>query len=236
MQNGAMKAWLDSSFLSGSNQSWIEQLYEDFLTDPDSVDANWRSMFQQLPGTGVKPDQFHSKTRDYFRRLAKDASRYTSSISDPDTNVKQVKVLQLINAYRFRGHQHANLDPLGLWKQERVADLDPAYHDLTEADFRDSYNVGSFAIGKDTMKLGDLIAALKQTYCGSIGAEYMHITSTEEKRWIQQRIESVAGKASFTAAEKKRFLSELTAAEGLERYLGAKFPGAKRFSLEGVMP
>ena len=82
------------------------------------------------------------------------------------------------------------------------------------------------------MKLGELIAALKQTYCGSIGAEYMHITSTEEKRWIQQRIESVAGKASFTA-EEKRFLSELTAAEGLERYLGAKFPGAKRFSLEG---
>ena len=90
MQNGAMKAWLDSSFLSGANQSWIEQLYEDFLTDPDSVDANWRSMFQQLPGTGVKPDQFHSKTRDYFRRLAKDASRYSSAISDPDTNAKQV--------------------------------------------------------------------------------------------------------------------------------------------------
>ncbi|MBR7443198.1 alpha-ketoglutarate decarboxylase, partial [Klebsiella pneumoniae] len=76
-----------------------------------------------------------------------------------------------------------NLDPLGLWQQERVADLDPAYHDLTEADFQESFNVGSFAIGKDTMKLGDLIDALKQTYCGSIGAEYMHITSTEEKRW-----------------------------------------------------
>ncbi|MBR7492973.1 alpha-ketoglutarate decarboxylase, partial [Klebsiella pneumoniae] len=77
-----------------------------------------------------------SKTRDYFRRLAKDASPYPSSISDPDTTVKQVKVLQLINASRFRGHQHANLDPLGLWKQERVADLDLAYHDLTEADFQ----------------------------------------------------------------------------------------------------
>ncbi|MGL4129339.1 2-oxoglutarate dehydrogenase E1 subunit family protein, partial [Escherichia coli] len=96
MQNSALKAWLDSSYLSGANQSWIEQLYEDFLTDPDSVDANWRSTFQQLPGTGVKPDQFHSQTREYFRRLAKDASRYSSTISDPDTNVKQVKVLQLI--------------------------------------------------------------------------------------------------------------------------------------------
>lgn len=82
------------------------------------------------------------------------------------------------------------------------------------------------------MKLADLYAALKQTYCGSVGAEYMHITNTEEKRWIQQRIESVVGKPTFSDAEKRRFLSELTAAEGLERYLGAKFPGAKRFSLE----
>ncbi|HAP82181.1 MAG TPA: alpha-ketoglutarate decarboxylase, partial [Enterobacteriaceae bacterium] len=210
MQNGAMKAWLDSSYLSGANQSWIEQLYEDFLTDPDSVDAHWRSMFQQLPGTGAKPDQFHSQTRDYFRRLAKDASRYTSSVTDPDAGVKQVKVLQLINAWRFRGHQHANLDPLGLWQQERVADLDPAFHNLSEADLQETFNVGSFAGGKETMKLADLIDALKKTYGGSIGAEYMHITSTEEKRWIQQRIESVTGHASFKPEEKKRFLNELT--------------------------
>ncbi|KGA73068.1 2-oxoglutarate dehydrogenase E1 component [Yersinia enterocolitica] len=233
MQNGAMKAWLDSSYLAGANQSYIEQLYEDFLTDPGSVDDSWRSIFLQLPTTGVKPDQFHSQTREYFRRLAKDPSRYNSSISDPENDAKQVKVLQLINAFRFRGHQHANLDPLGLWKQESVPDLDPAYHHLTEADFQNTFNVGSFAIGKETMKLSDLYAALKQTYCGSIGAEYMHITNTEEKRWLQQRIESVVGKPTFSDEEKRRFLSELTAAEGLERYLGAKFPGAKRFSLEG---
>ncbi|WP_394516758.1 2-oxoglutarate dehydrogenase E1 component [Pantoea sp. SGAir0175] len=233
MQNSAMKPWLDSSWLAGANQSYIEQLYEDFLTDPDSVDEVWRSMFQQLPGTGVKSEQFHSTTREYFRRLAKDATRYTSTVTDPAANSKQVKVLQLINAFRFRGHQHANLDPLGLWKQERVADLDPAFHDLTDADFQESFNVGSFAIGKETMKLADLYAALQQTYCGSIGAEYMHINNTEEKRWIQQRLESVVGHASFSADEKKGFLKELTAAEGLEKYLGAKFPGAKRFSLEG---
>ncbi|MGY2924106.1 2-oxoglutarate dehydrogenase complex dehydrogenase (E1) component-like enzyme [Ewingella americana] len=221
MQNGAMKAWLDSSYLAGANQSYIEQLYEDYLTDPGSVDDSWRSIFKQLPTVGVKPEQLHSQTRDYFRRLAKDASRYNSAISDPETDAKQVKVLQLINAFRFRGHQNANLDPLGLWKLDDVPDLDPAFHNLTEADFQETFNVGSFAIGKETMQLGELYKALKQTYCGSIGAEYMHITNTEEKRWIQQRIESVVGRANFNDSEKKTFLKELTSAEGLERYLGA---------------
>ncbi|NHB95396.1 2-oxoglutarate dehydrogenase E1 component [Photorhabdus stackebrandtii] len=233
MQNGAMKDWLDSSFLAGSNQSYIEQVYEDYITDPNSVDASWKDIFQQLPDAGLSGEQLHSQTRDYFRRLAKDTTRYHSSVSDPAMDAKQVKVLQLINAFRFRGHQNANLDPLGLWKQDSVPDLDPAFHNLTEADFAETFNVGSFAIGKETMKLADLYEALKRTYCGSIGAEYMHITNTEEKRWIQQRLESVTVSSQFSAEEKQRFLAELTAAEGLERYLGAKFPGAKRFSLEG---
>ncbi|PQQ25654.1 2-oxoglutarate dehydrogenase E1 component [Photorhabdus luminescens] len=233
MQNGAMKDWLDSSFLAGSNQSYIEQIYEDYITDPNSVDASWREIFQQLPNAGLNGEQLHSQTRDYFRRLAKDTTRYHSSVSDPAMDAKQVKVLQLINAFRFRGHQNANLDPLGLWKQDSVPDLDPAFHNLTEADFEETFNVGSFAVGKETMKLADLYEALKRTYCGSIGAEYMHITNTEEKRWIQQRLESVTVSSQFSVEEKRRFLAELTAAEGLERYLGAKFPGAKRFSLEG---
>ena len=95
MQNGAMKAWLDSSYLAGANQSYIEQLYEDFLTDPGSVEDSWRSIFRQLPTAGVKPDQLHSQTRDYFRRLAKDSARYNTTITDPETDAKQVKVLQL---------------------------------------------------------------------------------------------------------------------------------------------
>ncbi|EOE1422217.1 2-oxoglutarate dehydrogenase E1 component [Providencia stuartii] len=233
MQNGVMKDWLDSSFLAGANQTYIEQLYEDYLTDPNSVDAGWREIFQQLPGAGTNAEQFHSQAREYFRRLAKDSTRYHTSVSDPAIDAKQVKVLQLINAFRFRGHQNANLDPLGLWKRESVPDLDPAFHNLTKEDFDETFNVGSFAIGKETMKLSDLYDALKRIYCGSIGAEYMHITNTEEKRWIQQRLESVNVAEQFTKEEKRRFLAELTAAEGLERYLGAKFPGAKRFSLEG---
>ncbi|MGJ3347955.1 2-oxoglutarate dehydrogenase E1 component [Morganella morganii] len=232
MQNGALKDWLDSSFLAGENQAYIEDIYEDYLNDPASVDESWREIFDSLPKADIT-EQPHSQTRDYFRRLAKDSTRYHTSVSDPAMDSKQVKVLQLINAFRFRGHQSANLDPLGLWKQEPVPDLDPAFHNLTKADFDETFNVGSFAIGRETMQLSELFDALKRIYCGSIGAEYMHITNTEEKRWLQQRLESVDVSKLFSADEKRRFLADLTAAEGLERYLGAKFPGAKRFSLEG---
>ena len=232
MQNGALKDWLDSSFLAGENQAYIEDIYEDYLKDPSSVDESWRVIFDSLPKADVT-EQPHSQTRDYFRRLAKDSTRYHTSVSDPAMDSKQVKVLQLINAFRFRGHQNADLDPLGLWKQEPVADLDPAFHNLTKADFDETFNIGSFAVGRETMKLSELYDELKRIYCGAVGVEYMHITNTEEKRWLQQRLESVVVSKQFSADEKRRFLSDLTAAEGMERYLGAKFPGAKRFSLEG---
>lgn len=233
MQNSAMKTWLDSSYLAGSNQSYIEQLYEVFLTDPDSLDESWLAIFKQLPTAGVSSEQLHSKTREYFRCLAKDTIRHTSLVTDQNINNKQVKILQLINAFRCHGHQHANLDPLELWKRETIPDLDLAFHNFNEDDLQETFNVESFAIGYDTMKLADLYDALKKTYCGPIGTEYMHITNTKEKLWIQHRIESVVGQPSFSHVEKKRFLAELTAAEGIEHYLAAKFPGAKRFSLEG---
>ncbi|KHT63045.1 2-oxoglutarate dehydrogenase [Photobacterium gaetbulicola] len=234
MQNGVMKAWLESSHLAGANATYVEELYELYLSDPELVDEEWRHVFSDLPVVNeTVVEQPHSRVRDYFRRLAKETTHLSATVSDPDVDAKQVKVLQLINAYRFRGHQHANLDPLGLWQQERVSDLDPEFHNLTVDDFNETFNVGSFAIGQETMKLSELYDALKKTYCGSIGAEYMHITNTDEKRWLQQRLESVVGRGTFTLEEKLTFLDELTAAEGLERYLGAKFPGAKRFSLEG---
>lgn len=234
MQNGVMKAWLESSHLAGANATYVEELYELYLSDPEIVGDEWKAVFDNLPVEKTEiVEQAHSPVREYFRRLAKETKHLTAQVSDPDIDAKQVKVLQLINAYRFRGHQNANLDPLGLWEREEVQELDPAYHSLTKDDLEETFNVGSFALGQDTMKLADLYAALKSTYCGSVGAEYMHITNTDEKRWIQQRLESVAGKPTFTREEKHNFLEELTAAEGLERYLGAKFPGAKRFSLEG---
>ncbi|MCG9631597.1 2-oxoglutarate dehydrogenase E1 component [Vibrio sp. Isolate30] len=234
MHNGVMKAWLESSHLAGANATYVEELYELYLSDPDLVSDEWRSVFEELPVQASEAvEQPHSRVREYFRRLAQETKHYSVQVSDPDVDAKQVKVLQLINAYRFRGHQAANLDPLGLWKRDTVAELDPSFHTLTEEDLNETFNVGSYAIGQETMVLKDLYKSLKQTYCGSIGAEYMHMTNTEQKRWIQQRLESVSGQPSFNKEEKQAFLEELTAAEGLERYLGAKFPGAKRFSLEG---
>ncbi|RJX74221.1 2-oxoglutarate dehydrogenase E1 component [Vibrio sinensis] len=234
MQNGVMKAWLESSHLAGANATYVEDIYELYLSDPDLVSEEWIRVFDELPKHSKEvADQPHSRVRDYFRRLAQETKHYNVQVSDPDVDAKQVKVLQLINAYRFRGHEAAELDPLGLWQRPFVAELEPSFHNLTEEDFEESFNVGSFAIGQETMLLKDIYSALKKTYCGSIGAEYMHIIDTEQKRWIQQRLESVTGQPSFNKDEKRTFLEELTAAEGLERYLGAKFPGAKRFSLEG---
>ncbi len=232
MPESTMKAWTESSYLSGANATYIEELYELYLENAQSVSPQWREFFQNLPKIeGADVEYKHSEIRDEFKALAKLPAAQVIISSDGDN--KQVKVLQLINSFRFRGHQNANLDPLGLWQREQVRDLQLAHHDLSENDFDKEYKVGSLAVGQESMKLGELYETLKTTYCGSIGAEYMHITSTDEKRWLQQRIESVKAQAKLSKGEKVEVLKGLIAADGIEKYLGAKFPGAKRFSLEG---
>ncbi|WOH38105.1 2-oxoglutarate dehydrogenase E1 component [Thalassotalea fonticola] len=232
MPEGAMKAWLESSHFSGNNAEYIEELYESYLENAHSVSDEWRKVFDELEKIdGVEVETNHSVVRNEFRQLAKEGVKHVTVGAESDA--KQVRVLQLINAYRFRGHQNANLDPLGIWKRERVRDLELTHHDLSKSEFDKEFNVGSLAVGVESMKLGDIYKTLEKTYCGSIGAEYMHITSTTEKRWLQQRLESVQSQANFSKAEKTEILKDLIAADGLEKYLGAKFPGAKRFSLEG---
>ena len=240
MQESVMKAWWDSSHMAGANAAYVEALYEAYLDDPQSVSDSWRETFDALPKVdGVELESNHSLIKDQFRKLAslgplgRCSSGSATTASSNQSDQKQVKVLQLINAYRFRGHQHANLDPLGLWKQERVRDLELSHHNLSETDFDTVFNVGSYAIGKETMPLGELFKSLNRTYCSSIGAEYMHITDTEQKRWLQQRIESVEARPELDRDSKIDILKGLVAADGMEKYLGSKFPGAKRFSLEG---
>lgn len=234
MQEGAMQAWIESSQFSGGNAAYIEELFELYLDDPSAVPSEWRKLFDSLPTDGTAMDVKHSQIRDQFREAAKNKLKQSGSGSlNSELAEKQVRVLQLINAYRFRGHQHANLDPLGLWKQENVPDLNPEFHGLTKDDMNTEFNVGSLVIGKETAKLKDIHNALESIYCGPIGAEYMHIVDTEEKRWIQQRLESQLGQPKFSEEDRQKILKELVAADGLEKYLGTKFPGAKRFSLEG---
>jgi 2-oxoglutarate dehydrogenase E1 component len=237
MQESVMKAWWESSHMAGGNAAYIEEMYEAYLDDARSVSDEWRTIFDKLPKVdGVDVETKHSHIREHFRGMAQLGPMGRAPASSGATSggdEKQVKVLQLINAYRFRGHQHANLDPLGLWKQERVRDLELSHHQLSENDFDTVFNLGSYAVGKDSMSLGELFKSLNKTYCGSIGAEYMHITNTEQKRWIQKYLESCEAKPDLSRDEKVSLLSGLVAADGMEKYLGSKFPGAKRFSLEG---
>lgn len=233
MQDGVMQAWLESSHLAGGNMAYVEELFELYLDDPTAVSDEWRNFFDQLPRDGAVMDTKHSAVREQFRTLAKNKIKQAGTVTAGTPDQKQVKVLQLINAYRFRGHQHANLDPLDLWKQESVPDLSLEHHELSKDDFDKEFNVGSLAVGQDNMKLGEIYELLNSIYCGPIGAEYMHIVSTEEKRWIQERLEGVRGRPEFKSDHQKKILKELVAADGLEKYLGSKFPGAKRFSLEG---
>ena len=234
MSNKVMSAWLTSSYLSGANSSYIELLYESYLQDPLMVDPEWRMIFDELPLISDKPEEVHSIIRTQIKEAVKKTKKCVNAHPRVVHNdAKQVRVLQLIGSYRSRGHEVAKLDPLGLMKAEVIKDLDPSYHDLEGSALDESFNVGSYAAGEKTMILRDLIASLKRTYCGSVGVEYMHISNAKEKSWLQNRIESCESTSSFSADTKIKFLQELTAAEGLERYLGAKFPGAKRFSLEG---
>ena len=137
---------------------------------------------------------------------------------------KQVRVLQLINAYRFRGHQYARTDPLRRTKPELAPEMDLNYHDLSEADFDTVFQTGSL-VGPDEATLEEILYSLNRTYCETVGAEYMHISSTVEIRWIQQRLESVQSHPHLALEDQRWVLDRLSAAEGLERYLHATSVG-----------
>ena len=237
MQNGLMQQQISSSQLSAENAAYVEDLYEQYLMAPQSVSEQWRDYFEKLPRTnGSQIDMPHKNVREQFLLLARNSTRVqpmaVSSVST-EHEKRQVGVLQLIAAYRNRGHQKAKLDPLGLMQRDHVPDLELAAHGLSRSDFDTVFQTGNLAINKAEATLGEMVNAMEAIYCASVGAEYMHIVDTAEKRWIQSRIEGVRGNPNFSADTKKHILERLTAAEGLEKFLGNKYVGAKRFGLEG---
>ncbi|HEY4732845.1 MAG TPA: thiamine pyrophosphate-dependent enzyme, partial [Gammaproteobacteria bacterium] len=232
--------WWNTSHLDGGNASFLEQLYESYLSDPDSIDPRWRSYFDTLPPVGaVTQDVPHSAIRDAFRKYARQGSQIQpmavplATKVDNEQTWKQIRVLQLINAFRFRGHQHAKFDPLELEERPVISELHLDYHGLSDADLDTVFDTGSL-VGKDQASLREILDILTTTYCGSIGSEYMHITETSEKRWIQQRLESSRCIPALSVETRHRLLNRIIAAEGIERYLHTKYIGQKRFSLEGA--
>ncbi len=228
-----------SSHLAGQNAAYIEALYESYLDDPGSVPDNWQTYFQNLALTETQsgPDTPHSVVIQHFERLGRNRlkakpEKVATSISTLHES-KQMRVQDLVHAYRHRGHKKANIDPLGMMERPTMPNLELAYHHLTPADLEETFQTGTFHYEDGSAKLRELIAALEQTYCGSIGAEYMHIVDASEQLWVQQRLESTQSQGNFSAEQKRSILERLTAAEGLEKYLHRRYPGTKRFGLEG---
>ena len=236
MQDNHMEKMLKTSHLSGSNSAYVEELYEQYLTSRLSVPDEWRYFFESLSDSAVN-DVSHAAIKRDFVSLGK-VSRYKQVLSNDaivnsEHESKQVQVLQLISSYRVRGHQKANLDPLKIMHRERVLDLELEFHDLSQTDTSTLFQTGSLFITKEKAPLREIVDILENIYCNSIGYEFMHIVNLEEKQWIQKRIESNDGAPVIENEVKLHLLERLTAAEGLEKHLDAKYPGTKRFGLEG---
>lgn len=226
---------LATSGLAAANATYVEAFYEDYLANPDSVSEEWRSYFDSLRGEDQTRETPHGPIKDSMLQHAKQKATSVRRGVTPQQAArgqKQKAVLQLINAYRVRGHQAADLNPLGNESRADIADLDPAFHGLTNADMQTEYNTGSLFV-EDMLPLQDILKVVQNVYTGSVGAEYMHITETNEKRWIQKRLEEPRGLPQATEKQQGRLLEMLTAAEGIEKYLHTKYVGQKRFSLEG---
>jgi len=239
MQKGVMEQMWKSSLISGGNAAYVEDLYETYLQDADEVPSEWRAYFETLPmlDGAISADISHATVRDHFLLLAKNQSRVAplsaASVS-ANHERKQVSVGDIISAYRRRGHRKAILDPLELMPRPRVPVLELGYHGLSIADMDTRFQTGTLQFGAPEAPLRQIIDVLEQTYCGSVGAEYIHIVDETEQLWVQQRLESVRSQPKLSPGLKRRLLERLIAAEGLEKYLGKKYPGTKRFGLEGA--
>jgi 2-oxoglutarate dehydrogenase E1 component len=230
-----MNQLFDSTLYFGGNAPFVEEIYENFLNDPSSVPGEWREYFErlaQMPGY-VARDVAHTPVIAAFAELAKDGGFRPVAQSATSEHKKQSAVGQLVTAYRSIGTRWADLDPLKRLPRPKLDELEPSFYGFTDADLNQTFSVGSLKGLPENAKFGDILETLKQTYCGTVGVEYMYMMDYDEKRWLQERLESIRSRPSYNPDQKKRILERLTAAETLERYLHTKYVGQKRFSLEG---
>ncbi|MCL4142481.1 UNVERIFIED_CONTAM: hypothetical protein GTU68_062621 [Idotea baltica] len=231
-----MKSRQETSLFSGANSAYLEGQYELYLTDPNSVDETWRDHFARLPMVGDNVREVaHSEVRDQFYQMTRNATvapAASNGSGASSQDLKQIYVSQLINAYRVRGHQLAKTDPLGQVTTASVREVRLRDNGLSEADLDTVFPTPSLE-GIDHAPLKDIIAHLEKCYCSSIGYEYMYIDHTPQKDFLQTRIESVASAPVLNEETQRWLLQRVTAGESLERHLGSRFVGQKRFGLEG---
>ncbi|HJT07696.1 MAG TPA: 2-oxoglutarate dehydrogenase E1 component, partial [Stellaceae bacterium] len=241
-----------NSFLYGSNATFIAELYSRFLEDPATVDESWRSFFaelaeqapdvlKELEGPGWGNTRGHVISNGHAEPAAAGnghiAAATAAAVESAAPETRQatldaLRTFQIIRAYRVRGHLLADLDPLGLIRMTEHPDLDPKTYGFTDADYDRPIFVNG-VLGFQTATLREIIDALKATYCGHVGVEYMHMQELEQRQWIQARIEVPRNQTEFTRTGKRAILQRLTEAEMLERFLDRRYTGTKRFGLEG---
>ena len=232
-------AYQGNTYLFGGNAPYVEEMYENYLANPGSVLDAWREYFDALQnvaasdGSNAK-DVPHLPVINAFAERAKQGqTKVVVASADSEMGRKRTSVQQLIAAYRNVGARWADLDPLKRAERDHIPELDTSFYGLTDADQETVFNTSNTFFGKETMSLRELMNALRETYCGTIGAEYMYATDQNQKRWWQQKLEGIRSKPNLTKEKKLHILDRLSAAEGLERFLHTKYVGQKRFSLEG---
>jgi 2-oxoglutarate dehydrogenase E1 component len=233
-----MREFMSNSYLFGGNAPFVEDLYEQYLANPGAVSEQWRDYFDAMqvgPGAvgEATKDVAHAPVVQSFVQRAKAGAlgaRAAGSIVADER--LQVAALLLVTGYRIAGSRWATLDPLKRLPRLPAPELEPAYYDLSEADLDREVNAGSY-VGLDRTTLRNLLQALRETYCGNIGFEFMFISERAQRLWIQERIEPLRATPKLTPEQQRRLLQKLTEAETLERYLHTKYVGQKRFSLEG---
>src|SRR5438445_1124060 len=235
--SSVMRQFIDNSYLFGGNAPFIEDLYEKYLANPQSVPEEWREYFdrmQVLPGATVKDVARAPVEQSFVERAKAGVLGGAKTLrAEPVTPERlQVAALLLVTAYRISGSRWATVDPLKRMSRPPQPELEPGFYDLAEADLDQTVNAGSF-VGIDRTSLRNLLQALRDTYCRNIGYEYMFISDRVQRQWIQEKIEPVRGMPKLSAEQQKHLLRKLTEAEHLERYLHTKYVGQKRFSLEG---
>ncbi|MDE2450764.1 MAG: 2-oxoglutarate dehydrogenase E1 component, partial [Gammaproteobacteria bacterium] len=226
---------LEPTPLFGGNAAFLDALYEQYLRDPASVEDKWRRYFEALPGSkGAERPQGPIEAALAERARQPRTALTAASPPEGGVNAKQAAVSRLIQIWTNRGHLIANLDPLGLMRRPRPQVLDLTYFGLGPADLDAEFFTASRTQAvPQRMKLREILKQLETIYAGSIGAEFAHMSESQERLWLQDQFQSGRLVHRFTTEEKRNILWQLTAAEGLERYLHTKYVGQKRFSLEG---